>query len=83
MADPVQDHPAAVKPIIATVLLFYAVDRWNEWFNAMIFLRRKDLIPLQLVLRNIVMDTVIVNSCPSQGRGCPGSQRGYRTPPSL
>ena len=50
------------KPIIATVLLFYAVDRWNEWFNAMIFLRRNDLIPLQLVLRAIVMDSVIVNS---------------------
>ena len=39
------------KPILATVLLFYAVDRWNEWFNAMVFLRRNDLIPLQLVLR--------------------------------
>ena len=50
------------KPILATVLLFYAVDRWNEWYNAMIFLRRNDLIPLQLVLRNIVMDSSIVNS---------------------
>ena len=51
------------KPILATVLLFFAVDRWNEWFNAMIFLRRKDLIPLQLVLRNIVMDATIVGRC--------------------
>ncbi|MDR1159990.1 MAG: carbohydrate ABC transporter permease, partial [Syntrophomonadaceae bacterium] len=24
-------------PIIATILLFYSVDRWNEWYNAMIF----------------------------------------------
>ena len=45
------------KPILATVLLFYAVDRWNEWFNAMIFIRRRNIIPLQLVLRNIVIDS--------------------------
>lgn len=28
-------------PIVATVTLFFSVDRWNEWFNAMLFLRRK------------------------------------------
>ena len=44
-------------PIIATMTLFYAVDRWNEWFNAMIFIRRGDLIPLQLALRSIVIDS--------------------------
>lgn len=66
------------KPIIATVLLFYAVDRWNEWFNAMIFLRRKDLIPLQLVLRNIVMDTVIVNSLSISGPRVPRFTEGIQ-----
>jgi len=59
------------KPILATVLLFYAVDRWNEWFNAMIFLRRNDLIPLQLVLRSIVMDASIVNSLSIAGPRIP------------
>jgi putative aldouronate transport system permease protein len=44
-------------PIIATMTLFYAVDRWNEWFNAMIFIRRGDLVPLQLALRSIVIDS--------------------------
>lgn len=66
------------KPIIATVLLFYAVDRWNEWFNAMVFLRRKDLIPLQLVLRNIVMDTVIVNSLSISGPRVPRFTEGIQ-----
>ncbi|WP_274652105.1 carbohydrate ABC transporter permease [Paenibacillus humicola] len=46
-------------PIIATIILFYAVDRWNEWFNAMIFIRRGDLVPLQLALRSIVIDSQI------------------------
>ncbi|MCI8623009.1 MAG: carbohydrate ABC transporter permease [Provencibacterium sp.] len=43
-------------PIIATILLFYSVDRWNEWFNAMIFLRRNSMVPLQLVLRSMVLE---------------------------
>jgi len=45
-------------PIIATVFLFFAVDRWNEWFSAMLFLRDGKKWPLQLVLRNIVMSTI-------------------------
>jgi len=59
------------KPILATILLFYAVDRWNEWFHAMIFIRRNDLIPLQLVLRNIVIDTIIVDSLSIAGPRIP------------
>ncbi len=43
-------------PIIATMVLFYSVDRWNEWFNAMIFIRKNSMIPLQLVLRNMVLE---------------------------
>ncbi|MDF2960691.1 MAG: ABC-type sugar transport system, permease component [Paenibacillus sp.] len=46
-------------PIIATILLFYAVDRWNEWFNAMIFIRKGNLVVLQLALRSIVIDSQI------------------------
>lgn len=66
------------KPILATVLLFYAVDRWNEWFNAMIFLRRKDLIPLQLVLRNIVMDSSIMDSLSIAGPRIPRFTEGIQ-----
>jgi putative aldouronate transport system permease protein len=45
-------------PIMATMTLFYTVDKWNEWFNAMIFIRRGAIQPLQVVLRSIVMDSV-------------------------
>lgn len=44
-------------PIIATMTLFYAVDRWNEWFHAMIFIRDNNLVALQLALRSIVIDS--------------------------
>lgn len=44
------------KPIIATFSLFYAVDRWNEWWNALIFVSEKDIRPLQIVLREILIN---------------------------
>lgn len=53
------------KPIIATLTLFYLVDRWNEWYNALIFIRDTEMQPLQLVLRSIVMESSIVNTVTS------------------
>jgi putative aldouronate transport system permease protein len=44
-------------PIMATIGLFYAVDRWNDWFNAMIFINDKALYPIQLALRDILGST--------------------------
>lgn len=42
------------QPIFATMTLFYAVNYWNSWFDAVIYLSRAVLYPLQLVLRDIV-----------------------------
>jgi putative aldouronate transport system permease protein len=47
------------SPIIATIALFYAVDRWNEWWLAMIFIQDKLKEPLQLILRHMVVDASI------------------------
>lgn len=44
-------------PVIATVGLFYAVGHWNEWFNSFLFIEEQTLKPLQLVLREIIVDT--------------------------
>lgn len=50
------------SPIIAVMCLFYAVGHWNQFFNALIFLANKDLFPLQLILRDIlVANTVDLN----------------------
>lgn len=43
------------KPIVAVVTLYYLVSHWNSWFNAMIFLSDKNLYPLQLILREILI----------------------------
>jgi putative aldouronate transport system permease protein len=42
-------------PILATLILFYAVNHWNSYFNAMLYLSRERLYPLQLFLRKILL----------------------------
>jgi putative aldouronate transport system permease protein len=42
-------------PALAVIILFYAVGTWNAWFGAMIYLRNRELYPLQLVLREILI----------------------------
>ncbi|MYL40808.1 carbohydrate ABC transporter permease [Virgibacillus salexigens] len=42
-------------PIIAVMALFYGVGHWNGYFNALIYLSDKDMYPLQLVLREILV----------------------------
>ncbi|ULT57555.1 carbohydrate ABC transporter permease [Neobacillus drentensis] len=42
------------KPIIAVMVLFYAVGQWNSYFDALIYLNDESLYPLQLILRNIL-----------------------------
>ena len=44
-----------VKPTVAVITLYYAVSHWNSWFNAMLFLRDKTQYPLQLILRQILI----------------------------
>ena len=41
--------------IIAVLILYYAVDYWNAYFNALIYLNNDDLYPLQIILRNILL----------------------------
>ena len=42
-------------PTLAVIGLFYAVGRWNAWFDAVVFLRSRSLYPLQLVLRELLI----------------------------
>jgi putative aldouronate transport system permease protein len=42
-------------PVVAVMILFYGVKNWNTWFHPMIFLRRRTLYPLQLILREILI----------------------------
>lgn len=45
-----------IKATMAVLVLYYGVAHWNSWFNASIYLRSSDKFPLQLVLRNILIE---------------------------
>ncbi len=42
-------------PVVSVMILFYAVGHWNSFFPAMVYLRTRDLYPLQLILREILI----------------------------
>lgn len=41
--------------IIAVLVLFYAVAQWNSFFDALLYIKSKELYPLQIHLRNILL----------------------------
>ncbi|MFD0711835.1 carbohydrate ABC transporter permease [Paenibacillus sp. GCM10027626] len=53
-------------PVVAVMVLYYGVGHWNAWFNAMLFIHDRDLYPLQLVLREILVqnntDAMLIGS---------------------
>ncbi len=42
-------------PVMATMFLFYSVSHWNSFFSALIYLNDNKLYPIQILLRNIVI----------------------------
>ena len=55
-----------IKPTLAVLVLYYVVQHWNSWFNAMIYLQSREKYPLQLFLREILVSGTS-NSAASQG----------------
>lgn len=47
------------KPIMFVLFLYSFVGQWNGYFDAMIYIKNTDLQPLQLVLRNILIQNQI------------------------
>lgn len=47
------------KAVIAVIALYYAVYHWNAYFEAFLYLTKKDLYPLQLILRQILLENTV------------------------
>lgn len=45
-----------VVPTIAVLILYYGVAHWNSWFNALIYMRTRSKYPLQLILREMIIE---------------------------
>ncbi|THA79470.1 carbohydrate ABC transporter permease [Streptomyces sp. A0642] len=43
------------RAVIAVISLFYAVGYWSQWFNAMLYIQDSDKYPLQMILRQLVL----------------------------
>ena len=43
------------KAVVAVLMLWYAVGHWNSYFNAFLYLSDKELFPLQLFLKNVLV----------------------------
>lgn len=50
------------KAVIAVIALWTAVGQWNSYFNALIYLRSPDLQPLQIILRNILINNQTISA---------------------
>ena len=43
------------RATVAVMILYYGVERWNSWFNEALYLDDRELYPLQLILREILV----------------------------
>jgi putative aldouronate transport system permease protein len=57
------------KPVIATLSLFYAVSKWNNFQDALFYITDSKLYPLQLKLYTIVQNLLAVDIAVQEGSG--------------
>jgi putative aldouronate transport system permease protein len=60
-------------PILATFTLYYAVERWNEWYSAMLYVKDQAKWPLQYALRKIISDASFISQNAPPGEYRPPS----------
>lgn len=42
-------------PVLAVIGMYYAVGQWNGWYHSLIFHRTRELYPLQMILRELLI----------------------------
>ena len=60
------------KPVMATLALFYAVGRWNGYSDALMYVKKPQYYPLQLLLYNILNNINSVEVATQEGFSAPG-----------
>lgn len=55
------------KAAICTIGLYYAVGHWNSWFSSMVYLKDTDKYPLQMILRQVVIQTSAIQEAAQTG----------------
>lgn len=44
-----------IKPTLAVLLLYYGVGHWNSWFNASVYIKDTEMLPIQNIIRSILL----------------------------
>ena len=70
------------KPILAVIALYYAVGHWNDFYSALLYINNKDLMPLQSVLRNLLLTTQL-NATNLQSLDAAGAEAKMRLSQTL
>ncbi|MBO5070113.1 MAG: carbohydrate ABC transporter permease [Roseburia sp.] len=52
------------KPIIAVISLYYAVGHWNDYYTALVYIYDMKLMPLQSILKDLLMATQVQKNGP-------------------
>ncbi|MBP3218776.1 MAG: carbohydrate ABC transporter permease [Lachnospiraceae bacterium] len=60
------------KPVLATLALFYAVGRWNGYSDALMYVKKPEYYPLQLLLYNVLKNINSVEVATQEGFSMPG-----------
>lgn len=58
--------------VLATLALFYAVGRWNGYTDALMYVKTKEMFPIQLLLYNILNNVTSVEVATQEGFSAPG-----------
>jgi putative aldouronate transport system permease protein len=54
---------------MAVMVLYYGIGIWNSWFWASVILRQRELFPLQVVLREILLQNSVLEMTVGAGAG--------------
>lgn len=54
--------------VIAVLVVYYGVGHWNQYFNALIFVSRQEYYPLQIVLREILIQSRQTEAAVTEGQ---------------
>jgi putative aldouronate transport system permease protein len=57
------------KAIIAVMILYYGIGIWNSWFWASVIIRDREMLPLQVILREILMQNSVIDMAGGAGVG--------------
>ena len=48
------------KPVLATIMLFTFLAKWNDWMTSMLYINNQELISLQYLLQRIMLNVQLL-----------------------